>query len=305
MSGFIHEFFGYRLNDPSVAARKQRASQICPFIDRPCTKRLRNGQLSGVCSVRMTSSQEPAICCPNRLYADHYRMLDLIAETAFGKKAPLCPPEGAVSLAKACGGAVVVFGKGWGKELALPKRDGKGSYYIDWILGRLDADGRLAEITAAEVQTVDTTGTYGNARKAFLESGAVVKDSVGLNWENVSKRITSQLIYKGQAMQRERLCRKGLHLVCPHPVYTYVLRRLGGPEQLPEFPPQPASVTFVAFDYDMDWIEKAGELAPLRIRDRHGSTVYKIQEAFSAVNPPEQNACETAIIRALGIEIAP
>ncbi len=39
----------------------------------------------------------------------------------------------------------------------------------------------------------------------------------GVNWENVSKRILPQLIYKGYVLRRERLCSKGLFFVCPKP----------------------------------------------------------------------------------------
>lgn len=140
------------------------------------------------------------------------------------------------------GGAVAVFGKGWGGELRLPQRKGVGSYFVDWVLARLDACGELAELTAIEVQTIDTTGSYGNARKSLSEERKVIADTVGLNWENVSKRIIPQIIYKGQVLQREDLCRSGLYFVCPHPVYHRVLERLGGKEKLPVFPSQPASI---------------------------------------------------------------
>lgn len=86
-------------------------------------------------------------------------------------------------------GAVAVFGKGWGGELRLPQRKGVGSYFVDWVLARLDGCGELTELTAIEVQTIDTTGSYGNARKSLAEERKMTADTVGLNWENVSKRI--------------------------------------------------------------------------------------------------------------------
>ena len=52
------------------------------------------------------------------------------------------------------------------------------------------------------MQTIDTTGTYQNARRALLDHHVIEKDTVGLNWENVSKRIIPQIIYKGQVLQR-------------------------------------------------------------------------------------------------------
>lgn len=196
------------------------------------------------------------------------------------------------------GGTVAVFGHGWGGELPLPKRHGRGAYYVDWILARLDENGKLAEFTASEVQTIDTTGSYRNARAKLIDTGEISKDTVGLNWENVSKRIIPQIIYKGQILQREELCRSGLYFVCPKPVYDKVLDRLGGKGKLPQFPTQPASIHFLAFDY-LDTNKHDGVIRPLGILEEYCTTIYKVQEAFSAVDLPEQNVYRDAIVKAL------
>ena len=172
-----------------------------------------------------------------------------------------------------------------------------GSYFVDWLLARLDGKGELAELTAIEVQTIDTTGSYGNAQKVLAESREVISDTAGLNWENVSKRIIPQIIYKGQVLQREDLCRSGLFLVCPKPVYQRILDRLGGIEKLPEFPSQPASINFIAYDTNAE--QKDGEITPLGIVEEHCTTVYKVQEAFSSLNLPEGNVYKEAISRTL------
>lgn len=65
---------------------------------------------------------------------------------------------------------------------------------------RLGKNGELAEFTALEVQTTDTTGNYRGAREALLNDRSLKDETVGLNWENVSKRIILQLIYKGQML---------------------------------------------------------------------------------------------------------
>lgn len=235
MSGYISEFFGYRAEDSSDTALQNTSKQVCPFLSSYCTKALgdkTNRTLSGVCAVRQVTAGSPdVICCPNRIYAENYKMLSTIARKAFGADYNLYSGRLAVSKAKEENGAVAVFGHGWGGELPLPKRKGKGSYYVDWILARLDGTGELIEFTAIEVQTIDTTGTYQNARRALLERHQIEKDTVGLNWENVSKRIIPQIIYKGQVLQREELCRSGLYFVCPKPVYDRVLERLGGKEE--------------------------------------------------------------------------
>ena len=145
---------------------------------------------------------------------------------------------------------------------------------MDWILARLDGTGELIEFTAIEVQTIDTTGTYQNARRALLERHQIEKDTVGLNWEKVSKRIIQQINYKGQVLQREELRRSGLYFVCPKPVYDRVLERLGGKEKLPQFPTQPAAIHFVAYGYLADVPMEDGNIRPLGGVDEYCTSVY-------------------------------
>ncbi|WP_165072102.1 NotI family restriction endonuclease [Desulfovibrio sp. ZJ200] len=299
MAGYISEFFGYRAEDCSKHAAMAAIRQICPFLGSQCTKVLsRDRIISGVCAVRQKTTGSPdVICCPNRIYAENYKMLHLIAQQAFGCKLELYSGRATVKKAQVENGAVAVFGHGWGGELRLPQRAGTGSYFVDWVLARLDNYGELVEFTAIEVQTIDTTGNYREARDSLLVNRKLIPDTVGLNWENVSKRIIPQLIYKGQVLQREDLCKTGLFFVCPKSVYTRVLNRLGGKDRIPQFPSQPASIHFIAYDY----LEKGndGEITPLDIIEEHCTTVYKVQEAFSSMNLPEGNVYRDAICRSL------
>ena len=298
MAGYIAEFFGYAASDNSQQALSVAARKNCPFLGSFCVKTLRNNVISGVCAIRQKTVGSPnVICCPIRLYAEDYKMLRLIARKAFHKRLGLYAGRVAVEKAKEEGGAIAVFGKGWGGELRLPQRKGMGSYFVDWVLARLDDKGELVELTAIEVQTIDTTGSYGKAQQVLSETREVVSDTAGLNWENVSKRIIPQIIYKGQVLQREDLCRSGLYLVCPKPVYQRVLDRLGGPEKLPKFPSQPASINFIAYDTAEE--QQDGRITPLGIVDEHCTTVYKVQEAFSSLNLPEGNVYKDAISRTL------
>ena len=299
MSGYISEFFGYKAEDASTIALNTANSQICPFLGSPCTKVLsRDHLISGVCSVRQKTEGSPSvICCPIRIYAEDYKMLHLISRQAFGRDFGLYAGRAAVECARAEGGSIAVFGHGGGGELRLPQRAGTGSYFVDWVLARLDENGELAEFTAIEVQTIDTTGNYREARTALLENRSVISDTVGLNWENVSKRIIPQLIYKGQVLQREDLCRTGLFFVCPKAVYDRVLNRLGGRERIPTFPTQPASIHFVAYDYTEP--PRDGSITQLGIVEEHCTTVYKVQEAFSSMNLPEGNVYRDAIRKSL------
>lgn len=299
MAGYIAEFFGYRAEDQSEQAVTAAMRQLCPFLGTQCTKILsRDRIIAGVCAVRQKTAGSPnVICCPNRIYSENYKMLHCVAEQAFGCELNLYSGRAAVEKAKAENGAIAVFGHGWGGELRLPQRAGTGSYFVDWVLARLDANGELTEFTAIEVQTIDTTGNYREARSALLENREIVADTVGLNWENVSKRIIPQLIYKGQVLQREDLCKTGLFFVCPKAVYDRVLNRLGGKERIPHFPTQPASIHFLAYDYQGACTD--GTITPLGILEEHCTTVYKVQEAFSSMNLPEGNVYRDAICRSL------
>ncbi|MCR4958551.1 MAG: hypothetical protein K6B13_08115 [Prevotella sp.] len=299
MAGYISEFFGFRSEDKSKTALKAAASKTCPFLGSFCTKILaRSKDIAGVCTIRQKTAGSPdVVCCPIRLYADDYKMLHEIVRKAFSQDMGLYAGRAAVERARQEGGAIAVFGKGWGGELRLPQRRGAGSYFVDWVLARLDADGELAEFTAIEVQTIDTTGNYQAAREALLTRREQVGDTVGLNWENVSKRIIPQLIYKGQVLQREELCRTGLFFVAPAPVYHRVLERLGGKEKLPTFPSQPASIHFIS--YDKIGAAADGLPTPLGITEEHCTTVYKVQEAFSSLTLPQAGVYCEAIRKSL------
>ncbi|MDR1536509.1 MAG: hypothetical protein LBU32_00645 [Clostridiales bacterium] len=300
MAGYITEFFGYRSEDNSEDALKTASNEVCPFLGSRCSKIIsRDGIASGVCAIKQKSENSPSvICCPIRLYADNYKVLSRIAKRAFSLDLKLYEGRAAVDRSKVENGAVAVFGHGWGGELRLPQRGGTGSYFVDWVLARLDGSGELVEFTAIEIQTIDTTGNYRTAREELVNHRTIVSDTVGFNWENVSKRIVPQLIYKGPVLQREDLCRAGLYFVCPHPIFERVLKRLGGKEMIPKFPTQPASIHFISYDYS-DSLNINGVIRPLDVIEEHCTTVYKIQEAFSAMNLPEGNVYRDAIFRSL------
>ena len=68
-------------------------------------------------------------------------MLPLVAQQAFGDELNLYSGRAAVEKARIENGAIAVFGHGWGGKLRLPQRAGTGSYFVDWVLARLDGDG--------------------------------------------------------------------------------------------------------------------------------------------------------------------
>lgn len=299
MAGTVWEFFGYRSTDKSTAAIAAASAGECPFLGSTCVKTLNDRVISGVCAIKPVTTG-PVICCPVRLYADNYQILRDVAAQAFGAGFPLEPGRTAVATARRTGEpAVAVFGKRWGGELRLPQRSGGGSYFVDWILAKIDGRGELEEFVAIEVQTIDTTGNYQNGRLALLADRSIEPTTVGLNWENVSKRILPQLIYKGQVLQREALCKKGLFFVCPTPVYNRIMARLGGEKGLIRYEMQPASITFLGYDHDALQGAGDGAVVPLVIEVNHTTTVYKMQERFNNVELPNANVYRDAIRAAL------
>lgn len=306
MAGTVYEFFGYRATDRSEAALEAARSYQCPFLRQTCEKTLSDGLISGTCTVKPITSG-PVICCPIRLYADDYRILRDVSDKAFTQGLPLQPGRRAVSEARRTGQpTVAVFGKRWGGELRLPQKNGSGNYFVDWILALLDGQGQLVEFVAIEVQTIDTTGNYRPSRDALLaDDRMIVQSTVGMNWENVNKRILPQLVYKGQVLQREALCRKGLFFVCPAPVYNRIMARLGGEEGLVRYALQPASITFLAYDLDFSEHVEEGDSVPLELQTERSTTVYKVQEAFNNVTLPDENVYKNAIENALDLNAGP
>lgn len=240
----IADWFGYDISCWNTEALDARQSEYCPFINDRCTKHLNDGSISGVCSMVTAREPAPIITCPNRLYGNDYAILSEVAEAAFGSGHRILHPSEFRS-ASHDGRNVVAFGQNYGGELRLPMRGRAGSYYVDWILAHISADGGLAEFVAIEVQAIDTTGTY-RPEVQILREGTreIQRSKAGMNWENVNKRILPQIIYKGHVLRREPLCTKGLFFVCPSPVYQRILVRLGE-NLLPYNNLQPGSLTFM------------------------------------------------------------
>lgn len=291
----IVELFGYGPLDKSTEAARCRRTQSCPFLGSQCTKLLRDGVSSGACTVRQTDPR-PIICCPNRLYNGNYRTLQEIAESAFGSPVNLIPGAG-VAQVRHDGHFVAVFGKRWGKELRLPQRKGTGGYFVDWILALIGADGHLQDFVAVEVQAIDTTGNYRAERDAYMKGRQYESYSqAGMNWENVSKRILPQLIYKGHVLRQENLCKKGMFFVCPTPVYERIQQRLGG--GLRPYPLHPGTLTFRWYDLGPE--SARGQRRELKLAGQFTTTVDQVALAFTAPAdlPPAgvyQNAIEAEL----------
>lgn len=304
MATTIREFFGFRAEDHSQAAIDHADRALCPFLGDKCTKTLSDGLIAGVCTLKPSRSG-PVICCPVRLYADDYRILRDVADIAFTPGLPMKPGRSAVIEATHTGSDVIaVFGKRWGGELHLPQRGGVGAYFVDWILARINGKGDLVEFVAIEVQSIDTTGNYRDSRIALLDPArSVVPATAGFNWENVNKRILPQLIYKGNVLQREQLCRKGLFFVTPVPVYNKIVGRLGGAGVLQQYPLQSGSITFLAYDLDPTAAADPsahGKPVPLVQQVNHTTSIVQVAQAFAAPGAlPPMDVYQRAIRTAL------
>lgn len=287
----IVEFFGYSPSDHSERARQALQARHCPFLNSECTKHFRDGEISGACTVRLVNSG-PVVCCPNRLYADDYTILQEIAESCFGEHARLIPAQ-SIRQTNRDDRSVAVFGKRWGRELRLPQRMGRGAYFVDWVLALIGREGRLQEFVAVEIQTIDTTGNYRAERDAYIRGQDYGEYSkAGLNWENVSKRILPQVIYKGHVLRREPLCTKGLFFVTPTPVYQRIRDRLAG-NMLP-IHLQPGALTFRWYDLGPE--VHAGDIRTLLNVGQFTTTVDQVALAFTApANLPPIGVYQQAI----------
>ncbi|MBV8524371.1 MAG: hypothetical protein JOY71_19955 [Acetobacteraceae bacterium] len=264
-------------------AREARDSRRCPFAGGDCTKTLRDGEISGACTLKPREGG-PVICCPIRLYANDYQILRDVVRIAFGPSGSLVPANKVSARKEPC---VAVFGKRWGKELRLPTRGKAGAYFVDWVLASVNERGELRDFVAVEVQSIDTTGNYREERNAYLKHESFPGASTaGFNWENVNKRILPQIIYKGHVLRQEPLCRKGLFFVCPTPVYQKINERLGGGLRPYHF--QPGSLTIMW--YDVGPPVARGEIRSLAYGGKFTTTIDQIALAFTAPSnlPPSQ-----------------
>lgn len=212
-----------------------------------------------MCAIRTADAD--VVICPNRLYFKGHHFLREIARDAFSEFDPasdgpdrlptLVRGDVAVAESQRSGMSQVgVFGKNWSGEVKLPPAAPEGGRFsVDFTLVLVTPDGELTSFVPVEVQTLDTVGSYKSSIAALQDGRRIVKSDVGMNWENVSKRILPQLITKGLMLQGERLCKNGIYFVTPDPVYQRIMLRLNG-NGLRSIPKQPGSITFVRYRYD-------------------------------------------------------
>ena len=299
MALLITETFGYAASDTSDAALAQRKSEICPFLNKTCWKHFRNGGLISGNWRCQAADERGGRCCPDRLYAEKFRILQEVVLEAFGPAMRLIGPD-EVNGTQGEKNRVVVFGKRWGKELRVPKSgENANGYAADWILARISESAEVQEFVPVEVQTMDTTGSYQREWYRMngldLPSGYEPTDP-SINWENVNKRIIPQLLTKGNVFGRESMCRKGLFFVCPAPVYKKLMERLGA--KLSSWPMRSGALTFRW--YDLVATSPLGEIRSLRCQGQFTTTIENLKEAFnSTLNLPSMGVMAATVQKAV------
>jgi Restriction endonuclease NotI len=296
----VVEFHGFApLSAESVSFASKR---WCPFVDKKCKK----SQSGGACVLQAPKSV-PVIICPNRLYGRNFFVIERIAKDCFGPTCELITDKEAElrrSGSKLTGEEVVVFGQGFSGEVGIsaPSADGEStSFKVDFLLCRVDADLKPTAIVAIEVQTIDTTNSYSETTKALYAGSHHSSDwglnhtNAGYNWENVTKRILPQIIYKGHALRREKLATNGLFFVLPEPVFQKILTRVGG--SLLEYPKGPGTVTFHSYKLDDNWTTPERPIVPVT---EFTTTVEQIAFAFvSPQNLPDMGIYEATLTEKL------
>lgn len=254
--------------------------------------------MNGTCAVKPPKSDE-VVVCPDRLYAEDFKILREVVVEAFGPSMKLI---GSLEIGSTQGekNRIVAFGKRWGKELRVPKSgENANGYAADWILARISESGKVEEFVPVEVQTMDTTGSYQREwyrmNKLELPIGCEPTDP-SINWENVNKRIIPQLLTKGNVFGRESTCRKGLFFICPAPVYKKLIERLGA--KLSSWPMQTGALTFRW--YDLAPTSVPGEIRSLRCQGQFTTSIENLKEAFnSTLNLPTMGVMSATIQKAV------
>ncbi|QNE05993.1 NotI family restriction endonuclease [Croceicoccus marinus] len=286
----------------SSESKAYAARKWCPFVEAKCKK----GRSGGACVLEPLGGP-PVIICPNRLYGDHFEVISRIAHETFGDNCELVTDVDAERRRRnlaLTGREVVVFGQGYSGEVGIkaPAEEGEtGSFKVDFLLAKIGADLEPLSIVAVEVQTIDTTNSYSEASTSYYNETSYAGEwgegttNAGFNWENVTKRILPQIIYKGHALRREKRAKHGLFFVLPHPVLQKIRTRIGN--SLLEYPKGPGTITFQSYQLAEDWL---GPLRPLVPVTEFTTTVEQIAFAFvSPQNLPPLGIYENTLAKKL------
>lgn len=181
------EVFGFPIANQSKEAKRYRNLRLYPFNNKvpSCTKDKANNPL-GVCSI--FDGNKPTITCPIRFREDW-----LIAENA----ASFFFPPNALWTSLT--------------EVRLNDKYDKTAGNIDMMLVSYDANGKIKDFGALEVQAVYISGNVRNPFERYIENHARLTNldwSKERNYPNPDylsssrKRLAPQLLYKGGILNK-------------------------------------------------------------------------------------------------------
>ncbi|MEK7790392.1 MAG: NotI family restriction endonuclease [Deltaproteobacteria bacterium] len=182
----LAEVFGFKITDQTVAAKKHRDNELCPFnnIGPRCTKDKKDAPL-GVCSLYTDDSI--TIICPIRFRED-WVICEHAADFFFPK-----------------GTKYTVL-----KEIRLKERTGESAGNIDVVLVVHDKKGKISDFGIIEVQAVYVSGNIRNPFEYYMDDP---KKRGNMDWTKKAhyphpdylsssrKRLVPQLMYKGQILR--------------------------------------------------------------------------------------------------------
>ena len=184
----IAEIFGHSIDDHTAVARQDRVNRHCPFRNEACTKGSANDPL-GVCS--LSDGKSLAIVCPVR-FIEGGRVFKDVGRLAFGPGVRIiaAPEVRILRVTRPQTGA-----------RQREHRVGK----VDYLVARLDHQGRPTDFAALEVQAVYFSG--GSLRHAFggyMRTGQLPKGSERRpDWRSsAQKRLMPQLGLKIPVFRR-------------------------------------------------------------------------------------------------------
>ena len=169
-TNYIEEILGQRA---TLGFNPSAKDYRCPFIDRTCVKRSAAdpNKPYPVCSIRKKTSGAPMCVCPKRFHEINF-LRDVVKHAWPGKK-PNNP-----------------------RFAAEVKMEGFGN--VDFVIADTPDGTQINQFLSVELQAIDITGSVRPAYDALVAGQELEKSPVyGLNWKNVYKRYTEQLISKG------------------------------------------------------------------------------------------------------------
>lgn len=298
--------FNFHGSQPlSLASSNFARRHLCPFTPPSASSRAKGNtaafarchKKNGVCALLAAKSEAPVIICPERMYGRNFSVLRRVVSETFGVDHEIIEASEAQLRQKRrtlTGCEIVAFGKYHSGELGIPAPgdgDSSGTFKVDYVLAKIDSNLNVLSFVAVEVQSIDTTESYAAKARELYGGTLPGVSKAGFNWENVSKRILPQLIYKGHALRRESLAEFGMYFITPLPVLRKIVARVGG--AMINYPRGPGTITF--HPYKLGDGDGSNNPDSLIYCDTEVFTTTVEQLAFAFVSP--QNLPELGIYR--------